>query len=370
MSPGKAEAARIPDSVERAWEFTIRKATVATGGFSGVRVIHATTNDGRELAIRGTPIAQSLPPERMIGLYRLLRWISQAGDCPVPVPLVPAVGMYPALLQHHNRTEVPWLRDAEIIWQVEPWLPGNPLRGNELSADHVSAALSVLNRFHQLATETVRDLGADAWFTNATKPSPAVLRRLKIVEELMDGKLETLRKHLVVDADERFRHLAIRVCEALRMRLPWLHHALSSLADTRFRIQPVLRDVWRAHVLFTGPQVTGLIDLSAAASDHVTVDVTRLIRSWFGSSATLVRNAQMQYQSLRVLDASEQRLLQALDASSVLLSPVTWLQRRMESDASGNCPDEVIARLTELAEVADSSQSSDLLSESRWTNST
>lgn len=353
VSPGKAVAACIPDSVERAFEFTIHKATVATGGFSGVRVFHATTNDGRELAIRATPKSMCLPPERMIGLYRLLRWISRAGDCPVPVPLVPALGMYPALPQHHSRTEVPWLPDAEIIWQVEPWLPGKPLRGDELSADHVSAALNILHRFHQLATEAVRNLGADAWFLNATKPSPAVLRRLKIVEELMDGKLETLRKHLGVDADERFRHLALRVCDALRTRLPGLHHALSSLADTRFRIQPVLRDVWRAHVLFTGTQVTGMIDLSAAASDHVTVDVARLIRSWFGSNATRVQNARIQYQSLRVLDASEQRLLQALDASSVLLSPVTWLQRRMESGGSGKCSEEVIARLTELTDDAE-----------------
>ncbi len=353
MSPGKAEAARIPDSVERAWEFTIRKATVATGGFSGVRVFHAITNDGRELAIRATPASACLPPERMIGLYRLLRWISQAGDCPVPVPLLPAGAMYPTWPLRKSHIDVPWLRDEEFIWQVEPWLPGKPLRGNELSADHVSAALSGLNRFHQRATEAVQILGADAWFLNAAKPSPAVLRRLKIVEELMDGKLETLRKHLGVDADERFRHLALRVCDALRIRLPCLHHALSSLADTRFRIQPVLRDVWRAHVLFTGTQVTGLIDLSAAASDHVTVDVTRLIRSWFGSNATRVQNAGIQYQSLRVLDASEQRLLQALDASSVLLSPVTWLQRRMESGGRGKCSEEVIARLTELTEVAE-----------------
>ncbi|MEZ6031665.1 MAG: phosphotransferase [Planctomycetaceae bacterium] len=353
MSPGIAEAARIPDSVGRAFGFTIHNATVATGGFSGVRVFRATTNDGRELAVRGTPAAQVLPSGRIVGLYRLLRWISQAGDCPVPVPLVPAVGVFPASPQRRKHQAEPWLRQHEIIWQVEPWLPGHPLHGNELSADHVNAALSSLNRFHQLAAEAVRILGADEWFMNTTKPSPAVTRRLKIVQELRDGKLEMLHRHLAVDTDERFRGLAIRVCQALRTRLPGLHHALSALVDTRFRIQPVLRDVWRAHVLFTGTQVSGLIDLSAAASDHVTVDVARLIRSWFGSNSALVRNAQSHYQSLQVLNGSEQRLLQALDASSVLLSPVTWLQRRMESGSRGRWAEEVHLRLAELTEVAE-----------------
>ena len=61
----------------------------------------------------------------------------------------------------------------------------------------------------------------------------------------------------------------------------------------------MLRDVWRAHVLFTEDEVTGLIDLTAVASDHVTVDLTRLVRSWFGADVTQVRNAVEQFQQFR-----------------------------------------------------------------------
>ena len=73
------------------------------------------------------------------------------------------------------------------------------------------------------------------------------------------------------------------------------------------------------------------------ASDHVTVDVTRLIRSWFGSDVSRVRDAVEGFQSLRTLNADEQRLMKVLDATTVLLSPVTWLRRRMDSGSTADC---------------------------------
>ncbi len=65
------------------------------------------------------------------------------------------------------------------------------------------------------------------------------------------------------------------------------------------------------------------------------------------------RDAAERFQSLRILNADEQRLMQVLDATTVLLSPVTWLRRRMDSGSTAACEDDVIARLTELTEVAE-----------------
>ena len=248
---------------------------------------------------------------------------------------------------------MPWLQVDEIIWQIEPWMPGTSLSGDDVTTLDVSAALIALNQFHQLATKAVRVVGSDDWFVNATKPSPAVLRRLSIVNELTHGVLDILQRELSKDSDDRFRSLAVRVCKSLRTWLPWLRRELTALAIISFPIQPVLRDVWRAHVLFTDNEVTGLIDLSAAASDHVTVDVTRLVRSWYGTDVAKIQKSMEEYQSLRILNASEQRLLQVLDASTVLLSPVTWLRRRMESCDPANCSNDVIARLVELTNVAE-----------------
>ena len=342
----------IPYAVQRAYNVTILTATAVSGGFSGTAVFQTTTNDGRELAVRRTPKSMALPPERLRRLYGILRQISQCGCQVIPLQLLPA---NPETQIHRgkNRTVVPWVHAEDSIWQMEPWMPGLSLAGHELTTPHLRAALAALNQFHQRATEAVRVVGSDDWFLNATRSSPAVLRRLSIVGELQTGLLKKLWHQLQEDPDERFRSLAVRVYEILTTWLPWLQNELTAMSTIAFPVQPVLRDVWRAHVLFTDCEVTGLIDLSAAASDHVTVDLTRLVRSWFGSDISCVQNALEEYQSLRILSRPEQRLLRSLDASTVLLSPVTWLRRRMESGVSESPAGDVIARLTELTDVAE-----------------
>ena len=77
------------------------------------------------------------------------------------------------------------------------------------------------------------------------------------------------------------------------------------------------------------------------------------MRSWYGTDVAKIQKSMEEYQSLRILNASELRLLQVLDASTVLLSPVTWLRRRMESCDTANVSNEVIARLVELTIVAE-----------------
>ena len=337
----------IPYSVQRAYRLIIDTATAVSGGFSGAAVFRATTSDGRQLSIRRTPKSVALPPERMRRLHRLLHQISDSGCRIIPVPFTPAnTGMQ--VHRSENRSVVPWLHEKNCIWQIEPWMPGSLLDGRELTLSHLRAALIALNHFHQLATEGVRVVGPDEWFLNATGPSPAVQRRLAIVDELQAGGLRKLSQQLGHDPDEKFRSLAGSVCETLTSWLPWLQRELNWLALIAFPIQPVLRDIWRVHVLFTDGEVTGLIDLSAAASDHVTVDLARLTRSWFGSDISRLQSAVTEYESLRVLSGDERRLWQALDASTVLLSPVTWLRRRVESAHESDCPGDVIARLTEL----------------------
>lgn len=340
----------IPHSVQRAYDLTILHATAVSGGFSGATVMRATTTDGRELAIRRTPKSVSLPQERIRRLHGLLSHVSRSGYQLIPVPLMP-VKTETQFHQGVHRPAVPWLQEEDCLWQIEPWMPGSSLAGHELTTPHLKSALIALNRFHQLATEAVCVVGSDDWFLNATRPSPAILRRLNLVDELQAGLLKKLEHRSCVDSDERFRCLAIPVCEALTTWLPWLQRELTALAMIAFPIQPVLRDIWRAHVIFTDCDVTGLIDLTAAASDHVTVDLARLFRSWFGNDISRVQNAVEEYQSLRILSDSERRLLQTLDACTVLLSPVTWLRRRVESGDTASCPGEVIARLTELTDV-------------------
>jgi hypothetical protein len=335
----------IPLIVQRAFDVSIHDATIVGGGFSGADVFRATTDDGRDLAIRRTPKLIALPSGRLSELHHLLREMSRRGCDTVAVPML-------AIKSPASAVES-WLKYCENVWQMEPWLPGASLIGQEMTSLHLSAAMVALDQFHRMAAESVDAVSPSEWLCQAKRCSPAAQRRLTIATDLHYGILGTLRRKLVNDQDARFRCLAIRVCESLEKWTTWLLRELTEVAAMRFALQPVLRDVWRAHVLFTEYSVTGLIDLTAAASDHVTLDITRLLRSWYGADNSKIEMAVNEFQTLRPLNANERRLLQAFDASTVLLSPVTWLRRRLDSGDDSMCRDDVIARLTELTDVAE-----------------
>ena len=351
----------IPETVRQAFGLAITSATAVGGGFSGATVFRATTNDGRTLAIRRTPNSAKLPAKRNIRLYGLLSRLAGLGLNQIAVPLIPlttlqgvaASGSVSILFPNALApAPEPWVSLEDSRWQVEPWMPGNPLPGIQVTKHHLRSAFRLLNNFHRLAIDALHTTGQDEWFYVSRTESPAIQRRLGIVNELQQGLLGKWQHQLSSDSDPRFRELAARICDALRHWLPWLHQELSTAAAQTYSIQPVLRDVWRAHLLFTDQDVTGLIDLTASGTDHVTVDLSRLIRSWFGGNIQQVRAAAETYRTLRKLDARELKLWQTLDASSVLLSPVTWLRRRFESSDPSDYPDDVISRLRELTEMA------------------
>src|SRR5205085_7730253 len=56
-------------------------------------------------------------------------------------------------------------------------------------------------------------------------------------------------------------------------------------------LQPAIRDVHHEHVLFTGDQVTGLIDFGALRIDTPLTDVARLVGSLVGDDAEARRIA-------------------------------------------------------------------------------
>lgn len=335
----------IPHVVQRAFDVSVLDATIVSGGFSGAAVFRATTDDGRELAVRRTPKLIALPSGRLSELHHLLREMSRRGCRTIAVPIL-------ATRSSSSPVES-WLKYYENVWQLDPWMPGECMPGQEMTSLHLSAALVALDQFHRLAAGSVDAVSSSEWFYKAQQRSPAVQRRLSIANDLRVEMLRILRQKLTNDPDIRFRDLATRVCDSLQKWLPWLILELTEVAAVPFRLQPVLRDVWQAHVLFTDCAVTGLIDLTAAGSDHVALDVARLLRSWYGADNAKIQVAVEEFQRLRTFNANERRLLQAFDASTVLLSPVTWLRRRVNSGETAACSDEVIARLTELTGVAE-----------------
>src|SRR5205085_11670626 len=87
-----------------------------------------------------------------------------------------------------------------------------------------------------------------------------------------------------------------------------------------------IRDVHHEHVLFTGDQVTGLIDFGALRIDTPLTDVARLVGSLVGDDAEARRIALDAYAELRPLSEADRRLVDVLDQSGVVLGALNWLK--------------------------------------------
>jgi hypothetical protein len=364
----------ILQEVTQNFGVTLRTAVEASGGFSGALVLRITSDDGSQYALRWTPPASAQPVERMLALHRLQSCVNLSGLTAIPVPLAccrphdaRGISGSPIITDHSREisTELskpvksgePWtvlLSDApETVpqspsqqspsqksavygfWQMEPWMRGKSVSGNELTQMRLHHAAHALCQFHTAAAEYSGLRAASEYFYTGLGVSPAVIRRLQIVEHLNGGRLQELTRSAAADTDSEYRQITLPVCETLKKFLPQLETQLRRLSVVSFALQPVLRDVWSAHVLFTGDEVTGLIDLSACGTDHIAVDLSRLQRSWFGNDTSGIASFIRQYEIWRRLTRDEQLLLKTLDACTVILSPVTWLQRIYPDDAHG-----------------------------------
>jgi hypothetical protein len=81
--------------------------------------------------------------------------------------------------------------------------------------------------------------------------------------------------------------------------------------------------------------------------------VTRLLRSWFGADTLRIRQSIELFSELRPLSEKEKTLLQAVDAATVLLSPVTWFRRRFDQREQIVWSEEMSSRLAELADTVE-----------------
>jgi Ser/Thr protein kinase RdoA (MazF antagonist) len=81
-------------------------------------------------------------------------------------------------------------------------------------------------------------------------------------------------------------------------------------------------------VLFQDDEVSGLIDPSAARTDTVAADISRLAGSLIADDRLAWGRAIDAYQSVRQLSEEEAALVGILDRSGVLLSGMAWLERR------------------------------------------
>lgn len=319
-----------------------------SGGFSGARVCRVKTTDQQLIALRWSEPANAAELERREAICRWMHFARAAGCHWAPQPLKPNATAL-------TTSTAPFLlTQPDGWWQAETWMPGCPVDAAPTPAQ-LQQTLTALAQLHHTARcwalhEFTGGRGsATAGLRLANGVSPGLERRLQLVRQLQSGALTRLLAAAAQDPDGDFRQLSLQLQDTLQQQLPDLHQQLEKLAPQSFTLQPVLRDLWQPHVLFSDDQVTGVIDWNAAATDHPAFDYSRLLASWYGQQA-VISKAQLRPEHWT---PAEHQLLQVCLKASLLLSPITWLQRRCAAGpATQPLPPDVLNRFRRLVVLA------------------
>jgi Ser/Thr protein kinase RdoA (MazF antagonist) len=263
-------------------------------------------------ALRAMDIG-SVDRQRLAGLHRLVAQVRTHGVSQVPVPIAALDGSTFFASDGH-------------LWQLEPWMPGSADFSIHPTHDRLRAALKTLALWHRAAKCFVAQNAERDWFFSShSSPCPGLAQRAREIARWNDSTCALVRKKLEITSWPEFADLGCRILDAFRKAAPRTTAQLSIVLNTLVPLQPCLRDIWHDHVLFTGDDVTGLIDPHAARSDSVATDLARLLGSLVGDDRRLWETGLDTYQEIRPLSVTELALVELFDQTAVLLNGLTWL---------------------------------------------
>lgn len=307
-------------------------------GFSGAAVYRVETNQGT-FALRQWRQSH-LNTDRLCGLHRLLKRIHEAGVKTVAVPVAAKSGET-------------FVRSNDRYWQLELWLPGTADYQESPSRERLRNSMIALAEWHRTARLFEPRDSERQWFrSEPAAASPAVRERLARLRNWQSGRLQAVEQSHRADGkfDEDFRNLRTEISQQFRRHSETVAAELKVVSAVPFKLQPCLRDIWHDHVLFTGDDVSGLIDATACRTENIATDLARLLGSFLGDDTAEWRFALDAYHAVAPLTDLEFRLVRILDRSSVLLSGLTWLDRYFLQQATFSNSTAVIDRLTRLVQ--------------------
>lgn len=337
MSPTELLDRHYPTLLHPGQSVTV---TPATPGFSGARVFHVEI-DGTAFGVRQWPTG--MPSERLQAIHRLLDHVGRNGNVPIPMPLLSRDGL--TVASFHGR-----------LWQVEPWLPGEADFDQNPTDARLHAAMTDLAKWHRTAAQYEPPHRDTDWLLACHEDkSPTVASRLHSLVRWR-ANLDGTEQRLMLEPNDRFRSVGQQLTIHFRRLADSIGRDLQQVESLHVRQQPCIRDLWHDHLLFSDDRLTGIIDFGAVKTDSVACDLSRLLGSLFGDDASKWQRALDAYEQTCPLSTAEHQLLRPLNRSGLLLSGMTWLQRRSEEAISEEQMPRVIARLQTIISQLETAQ--------------
>ena len=276
-------------------------APVGGSGLSGAEIFRVAAPLGM-FALRCWP-AEHPSADQLRTVHRVLARARTNGCGFVPVPVEALSG----------DTIVEF---ADRLWQLEPWMPGSPDLSPAPATERLEAAFSALAAFHSA-------VAGNALHDRSYGRSSGLFERIRVLEGCLGGDVHRVsaafNNEYLGDWDDRVR----AYFRLFKRGAPAVYDLLQLAAAREVRLQPVIRDVHREHVLFTEDEVTGLVDFGAMSVDHPAVDLARLLGSYEVDEPERRRDLVHVYNSS--FGDDEHLLIDAFDRSGALLSPFRWL---------------------------------------------
>jgi len=273
----------------------------SNSGFSGAEVWRISADQGKQYSVKRLA---NMTEDHLAWIHRVLLHTIVC-DCDfVPSPQRTKDGM-----SFHT--------DGDSLWEVCTWVPGEADFETNPSDKRLSHAMKSLAKFHQSAAQVNFDF----------RPSDGVRARL---DGLMNLKETVKSLHIsskaTVDTYPTLNSLLLQLKQIPSQKRKSLADKLSKFAGQTLPLQPVIRDLWHDHLLFSGEQLTGLVDFDAMQMDSISLDLTRCLGSIVPNKFDRWKFALQAYSSVRPIQPAELELIGLLDPINIVLSSMNWIK--------------------------------------------
>jgi homoserine kinase type II len=271
------------------------------GGFSGAGLWRVESETGT-LCLRAWP-AGAMTPERLAEIHQFMAKARHAGLTFVPSVLA-------------GRAGATWVESGNRLWDLTSWMPGQADFHANPSLERVEAAFIALAGLHLAWVST----------SSTSGPCPGVHRRLQAAREWQTLMQTGWRPSFNSASADPVQPWAERAWQCLKKAGDRIIDQLAPWASRIFLLHPCLCDIWHDHVFFEGDIVTGIVDYGGAKTDHVAVDLARLLGSMVVDNKVLRTAALKAYSSLRPVSLEEEALITVLDQTGTLVGAMNWLK--------------------------------------------
>jgi homoserine kinase type II len=291
----------------------------SAGGFSGASIWKVGTPSG-SWCLKAWPA--ETPRER---LERIHSWMAQARDAGLRfVPAIAAAVDGATIVEANGR-----------LWDLSEWMPGRADFHSRPTETRMEAACVAIAKLHQVWRAG----------THAVGEPTSITRRLQVVAEWQSLITSGWVPRFTASSFDPVTVPARAVWDLLSQLVPTVGQALAAWVGRPLPLHPCLCDIWGDHVLFTGDEVTGVIDYGSMRIDHPAADLARLLGDLVGNSQALNDAGLSAYGRFAPLSSNDALLVRALDQTGTILAAVRWLTRLYHDRESFGDRERVAARL-------------------------